>query len=240
MEPRRYSGENQFAALLRTAGLERGERDSAGSQPDNAAIAAGGPPTPPNARIGSGCSEEDRRLLLELARTAMIAAVNGLAPPEFKPLTPTLEQHRSCFITRTTAGELRGCIGSLIADVSLAKAVLNNVASAALCDPRFPPVEPVEVAEIQIEISVMSEPRALKVDSAEELLSRLRPGLDGVLLKMEGRLGTFLPQVWADLPDKVQFMERLARKAGLEPGAWRRPEAQISVYEVESIAESEG
>ena len=95
--------------------------------------------------------------------------------------------------------------------------------SAAVEDHRFPPVKPEELEHIEIEVSVLTLPSRLKFDSPDELLAKLRPGVDGVVLRVGGNQGLFLPQVWEQLPDKQQFLSRLAEeKAGLEPAAWKR------------------
>ncbi len=180
---------------------------------------------------------DGRQFLLALARQAIVSAAQNLPRPEPGPLTPELAEPKACFVTLTKAGALRGCIGNLAPDLPLANAVILNAVGAATRDPRFPPVEPREVGEIRIEISVLTVPRRVEFGSPEQLLERVRPGTDGVLLRVEGRTATFLPQVWETVPDRTAFLNRLALKAGLDPAAWRRPDAEISVYEVDSFAE---
>ena len=135
------------------------------------------------------------------------------------------------------AGALRGCIGHIHPQESLYKAVMDNAGSAALRDPRFLPVRPDEVDKIKIEISVLTEPKPLEFSSPEDLLSKLRPYEDGVVLRIGPAMATFLPQVWAQIPDKVQFLSHLSQKAGCEPSAWRGKDASVSIYHVESFEE---
>jgi len=94
-------------------------------------------------------------------------------------------------------------------------------------------VTPEELPQIEVEISVLTLPRELDFRSPEDLLAKLRPRVDGVVLNVAGYQATFLPQVWEQIPDKEQFMSSLARKAGLRPGDWRHPQAAVLVYQAE-------
>lgn len=181
----------------------------------------------------------ERKFLLELARKAITSVVTSGSLPETSTaaVPPKLAEKRGCFVTLTKAGALRGCIGSLVAQDPLYQGVTENARNAALRDPRFPPVAPAELDKIRIEISVLTEPQPLPFSSPDDLLSKLRPNQDGVVLRMGFRTATFLPQVWAQLPDKVEFLNRLAEKAGCEPSAWRGKETTVSVYQVESFEE---
>ena len=93
---------------------------------------------------------------------------------------------------------------------------------------------------IKIEISVLTEPQPLAFSSPEDLLGKLHPNRDGVILRIGPRTSTFLPQVWEQLPDKAQFLNHLAQKAGCKTSAWRGKDAQVSVYHVECFEEGEG
>jgi MEMO1 family protein len=184
----------------------------------------------------------ERKFLLELARRALVqAATNSESPgPEVNlaGLDPILGQPGACFVTLTENGSLRGCIGHIQPQEPLCQAVLHNARNAATRDPRFPPVQPEEVGRMHIEISVLTEPEPLTFGAPEELLAKLRAGEDGVLLKIGARGATFLPQVWAQIPDKTEFLDQLSRKAGCEPSAWRGPDVSISIYHVEAFEES--
>jgi AmmeMemoRadiSam system protein A len=106
-------------------------------------------------------------------------------------------------------------------------------------DPRFPPVRLDEVKGIHIEISVLTEPQPLSFSSPEDLLNKLKPGQDGVVLQIGPNRATFLPQVWEQLPDKVQFLNDLAQKAGCAPGDWRGKNVSVSIYHAEAFGEPE-
>lgn len=179
----------------------------------------------------------DRAVLLLLARTAIERAAR-LEPAEIpaaSDLPPRCREPRACFVTLTRAGELRGCIGTLAAADPLYRAVIDNAAGAAARDSRFEPVTSCEVPELVIEISVLSALRPLHFASPDELLTQLCPGRDGVVLRVDDRRSTFLPQVWKDIPNKVDFLDRLCLKAGVARGAWQRRGAEVDVYTVESF-----
>jgi AmmeMemoRadiSam system protein A len=181
--------------------------------------------------------EADQQFLLSLARRALLSAVTDAAPPEVSEPSARLAEHRACFITLTRHGELRGCVGQLLPRGPLYRNVIENVRGAALRDPRFSPIERDEIDELKIEISVLSEPQRLRCGSAE-LLERLRPHQDGVLLRVGYGIATFLPQVWEQIPEKTRFLEHLSQKAGCEASAWREPDAEISVYQAQCFCEN--
>lgn len=181
----------------------------------------------------------EQKVLLNLARATLErAATNGNLPDiAAQALSPTLTQTNACFVTLTENGMLRGCIGHIQPQESLYRAVMHNARNAATRDPRFPPVQPDEVEKIKIEVSVLSRPRPVPFGSPEELLDRLQPHEDGVVLQIGGRAATFLPQVWEQIPDKVEFMNRLSQKAGCEPSAWKGKGTAVSVYHVQAFGE---
>lgn len=185
----------------------------------------------------------ERKLLLDLARrTLTCAATNpGLAGFEVnaKDVPPKLAETRACFVTLTEASELRGCIGHILPQEPLYQAVVDNARNAATRDPRFLPVQPGETDKIKIEISVLTEPQPLPFSSPEDLLGKLKPEEDGVLLQIGSRGATFLPQVWEQLPDKVEFLDHLAQKAGCAPNDWRGRNVNVSIYHVEAFKEAE-
>lgn len=187
-------------------------------------------------------SAADRRFLLELARRAVRAVVTTGRTPDLpvQALSPALTAPRGCFVTLKQQGALRGCIGHIGAQMPLHRAVIENAASAAARDPRFLPVAPREVDGLKIEISVLTVPQPLPFKSPEDLLRQLQPHRDGVVLRIAGRLATYLPQVWENIPDRVDFLNSLAEKAGGAPDAWRGPDVSVSIYHVESFQESDG
>jgi MEMO1 family protein len=184
-------------------------------------------------------SAAERKHLLDLARRTMASVTAGGSVPEVaeKDVPPKLAEKKACFVTLTKEGTLRGCIGHLMAIEPLHRAVAENARNAALRDPRFAPVEAGELDKIRIEISVLTEPQPLPFSSPDDLLSKLHPNEDGVLLHIGPQTATFLPQVWAQIPDKVKFLEHLSQKAGCEPSAWRGKDVTVSIYHVECFEE---
>jgi AmmeMemoRadiSam system protein A len=185
-------------------------------------------------------SNQDRRTLVKLARTALVRAVRDGKLAEVPAGLPAhLLEKKGCFVTLTESGQLRGCIGNIFPELPLAQAVVQNARSAALNDNRFSPVTPEELDQIAIEVSILSVPAPLKFTSPEDLLQKLKPHQDGVVLNIGQRRATFLPQVWEQLPDATEFLNHLAVKAGLTAAAWRGPETQVMTYRVEAFQESE-
>ena len=185
-------------------------------------------------------SPEERRALLDLARAAVLAAAGGDPPPEvdLQALPPPLRQPRACFVTLHKHGQLRGCTGTLAAQAPLALEVVHTAAQTALSDPRFRPVSPGEIDELEIEISVLTPSTPLELESPLDLPRKIRPGVDGVTLYRGLHRATFLPQVWEKLPDPHQFLEQLCRKAYLPANAYRKPGLDVYTYQVEKFVES--
>lgn len=168
--------------------------------------------------------------LLALARTA-IAHRLGRGPAPVIPDDPRLHEKGATFITLAKDGELRGCIGSLEAHRLLAIDVRRNALAAAFNDPRFAPLVAPELAVTTVEVSLLSPVSRVEVADEEDLLARLEPGVDGIVLELGRRRATFLPQVWESLPDPRDFIGALKRKAGMPASFWS-PEMRVSRYTV--------
>ena len=182
---------------------------------------------------------EEQRTLLRMAREAMEWGVKGnkLPPLNESSLTPHLREQGASFITLTIRGQLRGCIGALEAHQPLATDVREHAIAAALEDPRFPPVREDELNRIQIEVSRLTRPVPLEYQDATDLLSKIRPHVDGVILRDGFRRATFLPQVWEKIPDPAEFMENLCYKMGVRDNAWRVKHLDVLIYQVEEFHE---
>lgn len=174
-------------------------------------------------------------VLLPLARAAIAGRLDAEPPPA--PRAAWLTEQGASFVTLTLNGALRGCIGSLIARRPLGEDVEANAVNAAFRDPRFNPLSAAELNSIIIEVSVLSTPTPLPVRSQTDLLKRLRPGVDGVILQAGWHRATFLPQVWEELPEAADFLAHLRRKAGLAPGYWG-PDMRIETYTVTAWKET--
>jgi len=149
---------------------------------------------------------------------------------------PELEEPGASFVTLTQDGQLRGCIGSIIAHRSLLEDIIENAQSAAFRDPRFMPLKEEELARTRIEVSLLTPPELLEYTDLDELKSKVRVGIDGVILKHGNNQATFLPQVWEELPDFDLFFEHLCQKAGLLHSCLES-HPQIHVYQVDKIKE---
>lgn len=183
---------------------------------------------------------EEQKMLLRLAREAMERGVSGEELPDLDltALPPALREEGSSFVTLTSGGLLRGCIGALDAYQPLAEDVRVHAIAAALKDPRFPPVREDELSGVQIEISRLTRPIPLEYQDAEHLLSQLRPHVDGVILHDNSqRRATFLPQVWEKIPDPAQFLDNLCYKMGMEPDLWRYQHFEVLTYQAEEFHE---
>lgn len=163
-------------------------------------------------------SASDGATLLVVARDAIAerlgAAVTGYAMADW------LREPGASFVTLMRDGALRGCIGSLEAYQALLDDVRANAVAAAVRDPRFPPLSAAEMPHTRIEVSLLSVPEELAVASEADALARLRPGIDGVILRYGQSRGTFLPQVWESLTRPEEFLAQLRRKAGLPADFW--------------------
>jgi AmmeMemoRadiSam system protein A len=174
--------------------------------------------------------------LLAIARGAIAKQLDAPSPP-FEA-TEWLNEPGATFVTLTCAGALRGCIGSLVAERPLRTDVESNALAAAFSDPRFAPVSAREYREIEVEVSLLSPMQPVTVESETHALTLLRPGVDGVLLEYGRRRGTFLPQVWEQLPEPRAFLAHLKQKAGLPADFWAE-EIRLSRYTVTKWRESE-
>ena len=182
---------------------------------------------------------EEQQTLLRMARETMEYAVRGKSLPPFNPskLSPALREKGASFVTLTIYGQLRGCIGALEAYQPLADDVREHAVAAALEDPRFPPVSEDELSRIQIEVSRLTRPVRLEYTDANDLISKLKPHVDGVILRDGFRRATFLPQVWEKIPDPSKFLDNLCYKMGASDNLWKKKHLDVLVYQVEEFHE---
>ncbi len=181
----------------------------------------------------------DRQYLLSLVRETISRHMRGEGPPpvDLDALPESLTRDGASFVTLTKHGQLRGCIGSLEPRRPLVLDVCENALGAAFRDPRFPPVGSRELDDLHIEISILSIPQPLSYDGPGDLIAKLRPGVDGVVIERDWNRATFLPQVWEKLPDARQFLEHLCLKAFLPADAYRHPGLNVYTYQVEKFEE---
>jgi len=182
---------------------------------------------------------EEKQTLLRLARQALELGVRGekLPPLDRDSLSPQLRAEGASFVTLTVRGDLRGCIGALEAYQPLVEDVREHAIAAALSDYRFSPVQVSEFEGISIEVSRLTAPVRLEYASPEDLVAKLRPGVDGLILRDGNRRATFLPQVWEKLPGADDFLGNLCLKMGAPPDLWRRKHLDVQTYQVEEFHE---
>ncbi|MFA5062080.1 MAG: AmmeMemoRadiSam system protein A [Patescibacteria group bacterium] len=183
-------------------------------------------------------SQTEKIYMLNLARQAIeyfLKSTVALEISESDLPSEKLKQNLSCFVTLTIMGKLRGCIGHLEAFQPLYKDIIENAVSAAFSDYRFKQLTAGELPNLDIEISVLSESVPLNFTSPQDLLNKLKPNVDGVVINKDGHNATFLPQVWEELPDKKEFLSSLCLKAGLNGDAWQEPGLEVSIYTVEVV-----
>ncbi|MBE1237608.1 AmmeMemoRadiSam system protein A [Phaeovibrio sulfidiphilus] len=199
------------------SGPERSSRDSETARAERLLAAHGG-------------------FLLDLARESIRAAVTGGPEPERRNIPDALCNDGASFVTLTTRedGHLRGCIGSATPCRPLALDVAENARAAALRDSRFLPVSPGDLPHLALEVSILSRAVALPVRSEADLISRLVPGEDGLILTDGPRRALFLPQVWDQIPDPQDFVDHLKQKAGLRQSEWP-PGIRVHTFAARSV-----
>lgn len=186
-------------------------------------------------------TEQHGRLLIQLARQTIeehlgIIPENPVSPDQLAD--PVLLEKKGVFVTVNKKKQLRGCIGCLTGMESIVDGIRRHALNAAFYDHRFPPVTRDEVPDLEIHLSVLTEPVSLAYENPDDLVRKIRPGIDGVIVRdPSGHSATFLPQVWKQLPAPELFLSNLCRKAGLPDNAWcsRRPD--IQTYQVQHFAE---
>lgn len=182
---------------------------------------------------------EERLLLLQLARQTIKEYLEEGEKHKIDigSYPERLQKDGASFVTLTKRGELRGCVGALEAYQPLVEDVRDHALAAAFDDYRFIPLHPEELPDIEIEISRLTSPRPVEYTNSEELLLKIRPDIDGVILRDRQRRATFLPQVWEKLPQPEIFLSHLCQKMGCDPDLWRYKKLDVFTYQVEMFHE---
>ncbi|MFP4498654.1 MAG: AmmeMemoRadiSam system protein A [Vulcanimicrobiota bacterium] len=184
--------------------------------------------------IDFSLSDEQKKLLLQLARNTLVNQLKGEKTEELDLSNPLFDKDLGAFVTlRQPSGDLRGCIGHMTPIKPIREAIPDLAMSAATQDPRFPPVQKKEVDGLHIEISLLSPMK--KIEDWHEIKI---PG-HGVYVRKGFRSGVFLPQVAEETGwDRETFMQHLcAGKAGLSPNAWKEPDTELFIFNVEKFEE---
>jgi AmmeMemoRadiSam system protein A len=184
-------------------------------------------------------SAAHRSQLLALARQAIeqgLAEFRWVAMPSMELPAPLVE-NRGSFVTLRIDKQIRGCCGTLAASRSVSEDVWRNAWAAAFADPRFSPLEPEEWADVHLHIAVLSPLERLDVGSEADLVSKLRPNVDGIVLSREDAHATFLPEVWEQIAEPAEFLRHLKQKAGWPATSWS-PHIVVQRFTVESFGEA--
>lgn len=166
--------------------------------------------------------DEHGDVFLQIAKGSVEHGLSHGTPldPALDTLPPEMAETGACFVTLKKQGQLRGCIGSPEAWRPLATDVAQNAFRSAFQDPRFAPLKADEAHALDVHISVLSPATPFAFSDEADLIAKLRPGEDGLIIEDLGRRALFLPSVWAQLPDPKQFVAHLKTKAGLGSAHW--------------------
>lgn len=181
-------------------------------------------------------SDGERTLLLSVAYRSIEHGVENGTPLRVTlgDFAAHLCEKRACFVTLWRSGDLRGCTGVVVARAPLVTCVAEHAFTSAFRDGRFPMLTPDELPELEISISVLSVPEVMTFSDEADLVSKVRPGIDGLILSEGGMLATLLPSVWETVGDPALFLRQLKRKAGLPPRYWSTT-IEVSRYTTEQF-----
>ncbi|MCD4722700.1 MAG: AmmeMemoRadiSam system protein A [Desulfobacula sp.] len=186
-------------------------------------------------------SKKDGELLLKLARQTILRKFGQedgeLGSLKTKISKKVLEENRGTFVSLHKKGDLRGCIGNIEPVKTVFEGVVDNARHAAFNDSRFSPLSYEELKDTSIEVSILTRPKIVDYTDAEDLIAKLRPDIDGVMIKKHSHSATFLPQVWKQLKDPQFFLNHLCMKAGLKSDEWKSGDLTISTYQVQLFEE---
>ena len=178
---------------------------------------------------------EIKKMLIEIARGSIYSGIHNeliIDKEELVEKFPNLQKRAATFVTLNLDGELRGCVGSLVAHKSLIDDLTLNAFKAAFDDKRFSPLSKNEFERVEIEISLLSQPLEIKFLDLKDLENKIQKNIDGVIVRQGDKQATFLPQVWEQLPKFDDFLAHLFHKAGITD---LDTPLEIFVYQVEKI-----
>ena len=178
-------------------------------------------------------ARREKRILLDIARRALTLAVTTGAALEEFPADEVLTRPGGAFVTLRRSGRLRGCVGQFATDLALVQVVAHCAVAASRDDPRFPSVTLEELAEIEIELSILSS-------EAEISPEQIEIGRHGLIVSSGERRGVLLPQVAAErgwTPE--QFLQETCAKAGMDRSAWKNSTTRIEAFTAEVFSESD-
>ena len=206
------------------------------------AIAFYGESSMENEKISNRMNEKQGQILLKLARKTISEELGIKSKQEqISPASDfedkSLQRKSGTFVTLKIHNQLRGCIGNLDASDPIIEGVKRNAINAAFNDFRFSPLTAKEFENVEIEISILSEPKPLEYKDGKDLINKLRPDVDGVIIRKGQASATFLPQVWEQLKRPEDFLSHLCTKAGLPSDTWKSSKLEVLTYNVQYFEE---
>jgi len=188
-------------------------------------------------------SPEQGKVLLSLARQTIAGRLGlNVLSEEQEATENNLQDHvfskdRGTFVTLHKNGQLRGCIGTIAPVESIREGIRRNAINASFSDNRFPNLTAKEFTQIDIELSILTDPSPLDYTDGNDLLRKLRPNIDGVIIRQGMTGATFLPQVWGQLSRPEDFLSHLCLKAGLQADSWQTGNLEVQTYQVQHFSE---
>jgi uncharacterized protein len=176
---------------------------------------------------------KEKNFCLKIARDSIryflenekMLVLEGIKIPE------KLFEQKACFVTLTVDGELRGCIGHLESSQPLFREIIQNAFLAAMEDNRFSPLTKKEFGSIKIEVSILTDALEISFSDPKDLLTKITPKKDGLIIKKGHYGATFLPSVWEQIKKKEDFISQLCLKAGLDFDDWTKKGMKVYKYE---------
>lgn len=179
--------------------------------------------------------------LLELARDAIqnyLETGKKINPPE--DTSGVMSEKRGVFVTLNKNGDLRGCIGRPLPTEPLANAVIDSAINAATQDPRFTPLQKDELKNITVEVSVLTVPEKIEVDTPSDYPDKVEVGKDGLIVNYMGNSGLLLPQVPVEQGwDAEEFISQTCVKAGISSDSWLEKDVEIECFNAQIFKEKE-
>ena len=185
-------------------------------------------------------TKKEKNIILEIAKNAIKEAVLNskiIKKDELIKEYPFLKEKGAVFVTINEHKSLRGCIGSIIAHRTLIDDIIANAKAAALNDPRFEPIRRDELENLEIEVSILTPPTLLEYSDINDLKSKVRVGVDGIIINYNGHQATYLPSVWEQISNFEEFFSSLCMKAGLSPNCL---ELHPTIYRYQAIKIKDG
>jgi AmmeMemoRadiSam system protein A len=184
-------------------------------------------------------TDQEGKYLIEVARKTIEQELSGVKAEnnEGEMVSPKFSEKRGTFVTLIIHKNLRGCIGYITPPGTILEGIKQNAISAAFSDTRFNPLSKKEWGDVKIEISILTSPTPLDYSDADDLLKKIRPDIDGVIIRKGYYNATFLPQVWEQVPDKKEFFTHLCLKAGMDGNEWKKGKLEVYTYQVQAFEE---